>query len=69
MNFTLRFNINNGGGLAYLPINNTCSATHDDDSCTESPHSTATTLVYTDTNGILHDTSYLLTTSEVPSIY
>ena len=70
MNFTLGLNISNGsGGFAYLPISNTCSATHDNNSRTESPRSTATVLVYTDTNGILHDISYLLATSGAPSIY
>jgi len=66
MNFTLGLDFSNGrGGLAYLPVSNTCSATHDN----ESPRSTATSLVYTDTNGILHNTSHLLATSEPPIIY
>ena len=42
MNFTLGLNINGRRGFAYLPVGNTCSATHDNNSCIESPQSTTT---------------------------
>ena len=62
MNFTLGLNSNGRRGFAYLPVGNTCSATHDNNSCIESPQSiTAPPVQYTIGNDTPIDIAKLYT--------